>query len=61
MYLNFNILKIWKIKKHKKSNHVDFQAAGGIKVHEKEINVVALSPDNKLIATGSQDKLVLFF
>ena len=49
-------LKIWTIKKSKKDG-VLATARSTIKAHDKMINCIAVSPNDKLVATGSQDKL----
>nr|CAB3266856.1 transducin beta-like protein 3 [Phallusia mammillata] len=49
-------LKVWNIAKGENS-HIDLSVHHTILAHNKDINSVAVSPNDKLIASGSQDKL----
>ena len=50
-------LKLWKIPKDFKPNEIDSLSVKETRhVHEKTINSVAISPNDQLIVTGSQDK-----
>ena len=62
-------LKVWDVKKatkfidHKKPIPKDFEVVtckslSTIKAHDKEINAVAVAPNDTIIATGSQDASV---
>lgn len=50
-------LKVWKVPKKFFSNEIlELSCSGTQIVHEKDVNCVSVSPNDKLIATGSQDK-----
>lgn len=44
-----------------KGIEVPLNAINTVKAHEKDINTVMVSPNDKLIATGSQDKTAKVF
>ncbi|XP_054739598.1 transducin beta-like protein 3 [Anastrepha obliqua] len=48
-------LKVWHLKKNKDAPH-SFNLKYSALSHEKEVNSVSFSPNNKLLATASQDK-----
>ncbi|CAD7012185.1 transducin beta-like protein 3 [Ceratitis capitata] len=48
-------LKVWNLKKNKDTPHT-FNLKYSALSHDKEVNSVAFSPNNKLVATASQDK-----
>lgn len=54
-----NTLKLWTIQKPK-NDEKDYKL--NVKstevAHQKDINTVAISPNDKLVATGSQDKTI---
>ena len=54
------ILKIWKIPKNATEEStlgsVSLNSKHSLKAHEKAINSIAISPNDQLIASGSQDK-----
>lgn len=55
-------IKLWPIPESlsdlsKKDKIAVLSSSQTVKAHDKDINSVAVSPDDKLIATGSQDKL----
>ncbi|KAM7344473.1 transducin beta-like protein 3 [Cochliomyia hominivorax] len=50
-------LKVWSLKsKTKHKDDYEFTVKYAAVAHDKEINCVAFSPNNKIIATASQDK-----
>ena len=52
-------IKVWKIiKNEKESIEVVVEAMRTTVGHAKEINVVRVSPNDKLIASGSQDRSI---
>ncbi|XP_011184208.2 transducin beta-like protein 3 [Zeugodacus cucurbitae] len=48
-------LKVWNLKKNKDAQH-SFNLKYSALSHDKEVNSVTFSPNNKLLATASQDK-----
>ncbi|XP_036334076.1 transducin beta-like protein 3 isoform X1 [Rhagoletis pomonella] len=48
-------LKVWHLKKNKDAAH-SFNLKYSALSHDKEVNSVSFSPNNKLLATSSQDK-----
>lgn len=49
-------LKIWTIPKDGSGEEASLVCSATQMVHEKDINSVAVSPNDKMLATGSQDK-----
>lgn len=49
-------IKSWKISMDKTNSTFKMDAQFSIKAHEKDINSVCVSPNDKLIASGSSDK-----
>ena len=43
----------------KKRVVIELQATHSIRAHDKDINAIAVAPNDAIIATGSQDRLVL--
>ncbi|XP_072168148.1 transducin beta-like protein 3 [Diadema setosum] len=54
-------LKVWKIPEHASTDEISkpvhMKVSFTEKAHDKDINSVCLSPNDKLLATGSQDKV----
>uniref|UniRef100_A0A1B0BDR2 U3 small nucleolar RNA-associated protein 13 C-terminal domain-containing protein n=1 Tax=Glossina palpalis gambiensis TaxID=67801 RepID=A0A1B0BDR2_9MUSC len=52
------ILKVWNLKEiEQKGGEFQFNIKHAAIAHDKEVNCVTYSPNNKIIATASQDKL----
>ena len=51
-------LKSWKIEKDNDDDSIKVNVAFTVKAHEKDINSVTVSPNDKLIASGSSDKTI---
>lgn len=55
-------IKIWNIENVKKSKKLEQEEGGeairSIFAHEKDINVVKFAPNEKIFASGSQDKSI---
>ncbi|RWS08046.1 transducin beta-like protein 3 [Dinothrombium tinctorium] len=51
-------MKLWRIPNIKKAmvENVSLTSKTAVRAHEKDINSIAVSPNDKLICTGSQDK-----
>ncbi len=49
-------VKLWKIKEKPGLKALEFTVGFTIKAHEKDINSLAVSPNDKLIISGSSDK-----
>ncbi len=51
-------LKTWKLEKLNNDYTIKVNVAFTVKAHEKDINSVTVSPNDKLIASGSSDKTI---
>ena len=50
-------LKLWKIKKSKsEGDKLELSVAFTVKAHEKDINSICVSPNDKFMASGSSDR-----
>ncbi len=49
-------VKLWRISEKPASNSLELTVEFTIKAHEKDINSLAVSPNDKLIVSGSSDK-----
>lgn len=49
-------IKLWKIIEKENDNSITLRVQFTMKAHEKDINSVCVSPNDKLIASGSSDK-----